>query len=89
MTATCPCCSAVNYTCFWGPRREAWWKRPALLVCCLPFALGIPAILWLRGGSLATAFWIVAGVLFAVSLLGLVVSAIGCKACVARILGDL
>ncbi|QHE77019.1 hypothetical protein [Hydrogenophaga sp. PBL-H3] len=89
MAATCPCCSTVNTICFWGPRREVWWKRPALLVCCLPFAGGIPAILWLKGGSLQAGFWIVAGVLFAAALLGLVVSAIGCNACVARILGDL
>lgn len=60
-----------------------------LAVCCLPFALGIPALLWFRGDQIDLGFLVLAGALFAASILGLVVSVVGCSACVSRILGEL
>ncbi len=88
----CKFCKPVNMICFWGPRKEAGWKRPILLVCSLGFALGIGAILWLTTFH-ATGPELVLVVLPALpfsllSVAGLVVALAGCDACVARLLGE-
>lgn len=85
----CSCCRVVNSICYWGPRREARWKRPALAVCALPFLLGIPALAWSFWDSSSPWYfqWL-GGLLFLMSVFGVAVSLVGCNACVARLLGE-
>jgi len=86
----CACCKVVNTICFWGPRPEARWKRPVLVLCALPFVFGIPVLLWhVRGHADKAFLWLPCIPLFLLAILGLVVGIRGCNACVARLYGEL
>nr|AGY30851.1 hypothetical protein [uncultured bacterium] len=86
----CSYCKVVNTVCFWGPRPEATWKRPVLILCALPFAFGIPALLWHFWGRPDSALlWLLGIPLFLLAILGLLVGASGCSACVSRLFGEL
>lgn len=85
----CNCCKPVNAICFWGPRREAMWKRPALLVASLVLAFGFGALAWyamLRPDGSALA--VLASITALMGIAGFIVSVAGCDACVARVLGQ-
>jgi hypothetical protein len=90
LAASCAYYSIVNRLCFWGPRREAEWKRPVLLACAIVLAGGVGGLFWLfRNHEDLIAFCIFAAPLFAIGVFGAMVSVNGCKACVARMCGDL
>lgn len=85
----CPYCKAINTICFWGPRPEAKWKRPALLVVSVLLAVGFGVLAWWlvqRPDSVAIA--IISGLLSLAGALGVAVSTHGCNACVARLFGE-
>lgn len=68
---------------------HAAWKRPVLVVCAVPFTLGIPFLLW-RLNEHPNIFvgWLLGAPLFTLSVLGLLVAFSGCSACVARVFGE-
>ena len=86
----CSYCNIVNKVCFWGPRPEANWKRPLLILCALPFTFGILTLLWLfRDRPDSVYLWLLGIPLFLLAILGLFVGVSGCSACVSRLFGDL
>lgn len=88
--SSCQYCKVVNTVCFWGPRPEATWKRPVLLLCALPFVVGIPVLFWVFWERQGTAvLWLLGVPLFLLGVLGLLVGFKGCSACVARLCGEL
>lgn len=85
----CRYCKVVNKLCFWGPRPEADWKRLAIILCALPFLLGIPGLLFLlRRHQDIVALWLIGLPLFLLAAFGVVLSLKACNACVARLFGD-
>lgn len=85
----CACCKTVNTLCFWGPMPEKPWKRPALFVFSLLGAVGFGILLWHAWTATAgVLYFILTGLLVALSLLGILVSLRGCNACVARLFGS-
>lgn len=85
----CAYCKTVNRLCFWGPRAEAGWKRPVLLLCSLILALGFGALIWLfRDRVDALHFLVLAGIIALAGIIGIFVSLRGCNACVARLFGE-
>ena len=89
MQQHCSYCKTVNTLCFWGPRREAKWKRPVLLILGVIMAAGCGSLAWLsytRGTT--PAFTLLGSALAFVGLLGALVAAHGCAACVARLLAE-
>jgi hypothetical protein len=88
--AHCSYCKVVNTVCFWGPRPQATWKRPLLILCALPFAFGIPVLLWhFWGRPDSVLLWVLCIPLFLLAILGLLVGVGGCSACVSRLFGEL
>ena len=88
-TMSCNCCKSVNAICFWGPRREAAWKRPVLLVCSLVLAFGVGALgLYATSRPDGLTFVVLAFFVVLLGIAGLLVSIAGCDACVARVLGE-
>jgi len=86
----CSYCKVVNTICFWGPRPQASWKRPVLVLCALPFFIGIPALFWVfLGRQEIGVLWLLGIPLFLLSVLGLLVALRGCNACVSRLFGEL
>lgn len=86
---SCAYCKTVNRLCFWGPRREASWKRPVLLLCSLALALGFGVLSWmLRSRPDAVLFLLLAVPLTLAGVFGAAVSVRGCNACVARLFGE-
>lgn len=86
----CAYCKTVNALCFWGPRREAAWKRPVLLAICIPVVFGLGWLVWHFGKRADALFFIAFAVFFIfVGALGILVGVRGCGACVARLLGEL
>jgi hypothetical protein len=89
MEQNCPYCKTVNAICFWGPRREATWKRPVLLVLTLATASGCGFLAWYSHASgNAVAFTLLVSAIAGFALLSTVVAVHGCAACVARLLGE-
>jgi hypothetical protein len=85
----CAYCKTVNRLCFWGPRQEARWKRPILLLCSITLALGFGAICWLfRSRPDALMLLVLSASLALAGGLGALVSVHGCDACVARLFGE-
>jgi hypothetical protein len=90
MPSGCPYCKVVNAICYWGPRPYAKWKRWVLLACAVPFAVSVPAALWLFGWTevdMGTSALLAP--LFLLGILGVLVATHGCDACVARMFGEL
>jgi hypothetical protein len=84
----CLYCGLVNYVSLGDPPPIKSWKRPLLaiagvaLTTCTVLALRFA---WERDG--ATFFAAVSSVVMIIGILGFVISARGCDACVARFLG--
>ena len=75
--------------CFWGPRPEARWKRPVLLVISAGLTASIAALLWVCLDRADSGPLYLLGVpMLALSVLGLFVAIWGCATCVARLLGE-
>jgi apolipoprotein N-acyltransferase len=86
---TCACCKSVNTICFWGPRREASWKRPVLMACSVVLVLGFGALAWYATSRPeALSFVVLASLVAIMGVLGLVIALTSCNACVARVLGE-
>lgn len=85
----CQYCSTINRLCFWGPRPEAGWKRPVLLLCSVAIVAGCSWVLW-QFGSRPDAFLllILSACIAGVGGLGILVCIHGCNACVARLFGE-
>jgi hypothetical protein len=86
----CSYCKVVNTLCLWDPLPPASWKRPVLVLCALPFFIGVPFLFWISWGHQETgALWLLGIPLFLLSGLGLLVAVSGCNACVSRLFGEL
>ena len=85
----CSYCKVINKICFWGPRPEAMWKRPALLLFSVLLVVGFGVLAWWLvqrpdNGLIV----ILSSLLSLVGALGVAVSMRGCNACVARLFGE-
>lgn len=86
----CIYCKPVRRIAFWGPRPEAGWKRPVLLLSSVVLGGGFAWLTWLlHGDPRYTYFPLLSVPLGALGLLGLLVSINGCNACVARLTGEM
>lgn len=89
MTKWCNYCSVVNLIAFWGPLREAKWKRPALLICSLVMGGGSTFVTWMLFGQEEYKFFPLLSLpIVALGFLGMLVAFKGCDACVARMFGS-
>ncbi len=91
----CSYCNVVNRLCYWGPRPQAKWKRPSLIIISLIAVLGIPTLIWTvplgpsSTGLLGTAIlFLIITFLWLVGILGVLIGWHGCDACVARLMGE-
>lgn len=85
----CPYCSIVNRLCFWGPRPDAKWKRPILLLSAVVIGAGCSWVIWqFRSRPDALVLLMLAAFFVAVAALSILVSIHGCNACVARLFGE-
>ncbi len=85
---SCKFCPVVNVICFWGPQREAPWKRPVLVVPSAAMIAGAAAIAWFLRDKWTVAMLTASLVLFLFGVFGLGVAWRGCNACVARVCGS-
>jgi Na+/melibiose symporter-like transporter len=85
----CAYCSIVNTVCFWGACPEAHWKRPLLFLCAIMLLAGITALFWFHESENATVLYVLGIPLALLAILGLLVAARGCEACVARMFGSI
>jgi hypothetical protein len=85
----CSYCRVVQFIAFWGPLREAKWKRPALLICSFLLGGGSAFVTWMLYGQEEYKFFPLLFVpLSALGFLGVLVAFNGCDACVARLFGN-
>lgn len=89
----CPYCRTVNTLCFWGPRPQARWKRPALGLTSLLINIGLLVLfIMLTAGwstdSMMFLFLLLAVLFWLASCLGVAVALFACDACVARLWGN-
>jgi hypothetical protein len=88
MQQPCPYCKVVNTVCFWGPRREAAWKRPVLFIIALAIAASCALLAWFSLVSGKSVLGLVSAAIAVFALLSTVVALNGCLSCVARLLGE-
>lgn len=87
-TMWCSYCRVVQLIAFWGPLREAKWKRPALLICSVVMGGGSAFVTWmLYGQKEYKLFPLLSIPLAALGFLDVLVALNGCNACVARLFG--
>ncbi len=90
----CPYCRPVNTLCFWGPRPQARWKRPALGLLSLLVNIGLIALFimlpagWSAGNLTSLMFLLLIVLIWLASCLGVAVALFACDACVARLWGN-
>ena len=86
---SCSYCRLVRFIAFWGPLREAEWKRPVLLVCSLALLSVFAFATWVQYEQGEFGFVLVLSVsLASLGLLGVLVAIKACNACVARLFGS-
>ena len=86
----CIYCKPVQRIALWGPRPEANWKRPILLVCSILLGGGFAYLTWLLRYDPRYAYFPLLSVPLAfLGGLGMLVSINGCNACVARLFGEI
>jgi hypothetical protein len=84
----CNYCRIVQFVAFWGPQREATWKRPVLFICSLALVGVFAFATWVQLGQGESKVFVVLSVLLAaLGFLGVLVALKGCNACVARLFG--
>lgn len=86
----CPYCKLISFLCFWGPRKATPGNRIWLFLLSLLFTVLLLRLCWLiedlddfAGYQLALLPFVL------MAALGLLVALHGCKACVARLFGNL
>lgn len=77
----------VSTICFWGPRAERPWKRPALFLISLLITV-FAGFVFVIGGSEQMAAYLLSGFFALLGLAGVAVSVFGCDACVAKAFGE-
>jgi len=88
LSPACGFCRTTRVLCFWGMLRPYEpGSRVLLFACSLLLAAGIGVSCWPLDEQTAS-MWILGGILFLVSALGLLVALFGCESCVVRMRGD-
>src|SRR5262245_44458622 len=88
---SCRLCRPIGIICFWGPRPARKWKRPVLFVISIPILLLGAVVFFLPPQYTPLELlplYVLSGFVQFIGLLGLIVSLLGCNACVARTFGD-